>query len=405
MTSRLPNTGTLGITALGIVCPIGRDKKTVATALAAGTRDSLVPRSDLALDKTVHVGAITGDLPAVPAELALYDCRNNRAMMAALAQIQDEIDDAVARFGRDRIAVILGSSTGGIAEGESAYATVRQTGQWPQGFDYRLQEVGGLAEFTARYLGLTGPAYTVTTACSSSGKAFASARRLIRAGLCDAALVGGADTLCRMTVNGFGSLEAISAGLCNPFSANRDGINIGEAAAAFLLTRDAAPVQLLGIGESSDAHHVSAPDPEGRGAYEAMRLALVDAGLQPADIAYVNLHGTATPLNDVMEGKAVHALLGATVPCSSTKSMTGHTLGAASACEAAFLWLTLHPDYNAGLLPPHLWDGAVDAAIPPLTLAESGMRAVSAGGMPMLSNSFAFGGSNVTLALGRGISG
>jgi 3-oxoacyl-[acyl-carrier-protein] synthase-1 len=203
-----------------------------------------------------------------------------------------------------------------------------------------------------------------------------------------------------MTANGFGALEAVSAGLCNPFSRNRDGINIGEAAAAFLLTAEAAPVMLMGIGESSDAHHVSAPDPTGSGAQTAMRLALADAGLAPGEIAYVNLHGTATPLNDAMEGKAVHELFGGETPCSSTKSMTGHTLGAASACEAAFLWLTLHPDYNDGLLPPHLWDGVVDPAIPTLSLVAPGQRAGS-GKPAMLSNSFAFGGSNLALILGR----
>jgi len=392
----------LGIQAVGIVSPIGGDRRTVATALAAGTRAGLIPRSDLVPGKTVHVGAIREDLPAVPADLAVYDCRNNRAMLAALAQIRDDIETAISRLGRHRIAVLLGTSTGGIAEGEAAYLAFRQTGNWPQSFSYRQQEVGGLADFVARFLGLTGPAYTVATACSSSGKAFASARRLIKAGLCDAALVGGADTLCRMTANGFSTLEAVSAGLCNPFSVNRDGINIGEAAAAFLLTREPAPVQLLGIGESSDAHHVSAPDPEGRGAGEAMRLAITDAGLDAADITYINLHGTATPLNDSMEGKAVNALFGSTIACSSTKSMTGHTLGAASACEAAFVWLTLHPDYNAGLLPPHLWDGIADPTIPPLDLTRPGTHISTAGKTAMLSNSFAFGGSNVTLAFGMG---
>ncbi|TXH37790.1 MAG: beta-ketoacyl-[acyl-carrier-protein] synthase family protein [Rhodospirillaceae bacterium] len=394
-------TAAFGIPVMGIVCPIGADKTRVAQNLASGSRAGLTARTDIAIDKTVYIGAVDDELPGLPESLLPYDCRNNRMMLAALDQIRSEVEAAARRFGRDRIAVILGTSTGGIAEGEAAYAGVKQTHRWPNDFTYRQQELGTLADFSARILGLTGPAYVVATACSSSGKAFASARRLIQAGFCDAAVVGGADTLCRMTVNGFGSLEAVSGGLCNPFSRNRDGINIGEAAAAFLLTKDPAPVMLFGIGESSDAHHVSAPDPEGRGAYEAMRLAMVDAGLSPADIAYVNLHGTATPLNDAMESKAVHALLGSAAPCSSTKSMTGHTLGAASACEAAFLWLTLHPAYNDGLLPPHLWDGVADPALPALALTTAGMRAAGTGRMAMLSNSFAFGGSNVTLAFGR----
>jgi 3-oxoacyl-[acyl-carrier-protein] synthase-1 len=207
-----------------------------------------------------------------------------------------------------------------------------------------------------------------------------------------------------MTVGGFAALEAMSSTLCNPFSRNRDGINVGEAAAAFLLTQEPAPIQLLGIGESSDAYHISAPDPEARGALLAMRAALNDAGLAPADIAYVNLHGTGTTLNDSMEGKAVHTLFGANTPCSSTKALTGHTLGAAAACEAAFLWLTLHPKYNPdGRLPPHVWDGEVDPLIPPLTLANFGTRLPNEmGRVAMLSNSFAFGGSNTALVLGRG---
>ena len=386
---------------MGIVSPLGRDRATVAAALVKGSRDGLAPNADLVPDRTVYVGAIAGDLPPLPAAFRDLDCRNNRAMAAALDQIVDDVRRVAERVGPDRVAVVLGSSTGGIAEGEAAYAAFQRDGAWPQDFHYRQQEIGSLASFAARYLELRGPAYTVATACSSSGKAFASARRLIKSGLCDAAVVGGADTLCRMTLNGFSTLEAVSAGLCNPFSRNRDGINIGEAAAAFLLVPDASPVELLGIGESSDAHHVSAPDPTGGGAYEAMRLALADANLAPADIAYINLHGTATPLNDAMEGKAVHQLFGTEVACSSTKSMTGHTLGAASACEAAFLWLTLHPDYNDGLLPPHVWDGATDPAIPAITLVSPGMRG-AAGKRAMLSNSFAFGGSNLALIFGQG---
>jgi 3-oxoacyl-[acyl-carrier-protein] synthase-1 len=351
--------------------------------------------------KTIRVGALRGELPPLAPIFAADACRNNQAMAAALGQIEGDVARVAVQYGRHRIAVVLGSSTGGIAEGEAAYDTVRRSGAWPDSFQYRQQEVGGLASFAARFLGLTGPAYSVATACSSSGKAFASARRLIKLGICDAAVVGGADTLCGMTANGFSALEAVSPGFCNPFSRNRDGINIGEAAAAFLLTREAAEINLLGLGESSDAHHVSAPDPSGQGAYEAMRLALTDAGLAPADIGYINLHGTATPLNDVMEGKAVHRLFGSATPCSSTKSMTGHTLGAASACEAAFLWLSLHPGYNDGRLPPHLWDGVQYPAIPSLNLVADGMRA-PAGKRAMLSNSFAFGGSNFALILGQG---
>jgi 3-oxoacyl-[acyl-carrier-protein] synthase I len=393
----------LGVAGMGIASPIGIGKAAVAHALFAGTR-GLIPRDDLIPERTVHVGEVTGPLPPVPPPLQSMDCRNDRLMLASVAEIAEAVEEAARKFGRDRIAVVLGTSTSGIAEGEAAYEAVLQHGVWPADFHYRQQEPGNLGEFVASTLGLTGPAYTIATACSSSGKAFAAARRLMLAGLADAAVVGGADTLCRMTVGGFAALEAMSGGLCSPFSRNRDGINVGEAAAVFLLTRDVGPVQFLGVGESSDAHHISAPDPDGRGALMAMRAALDDAGLTPADIAYVNLHGTGTTLNDAMEGKAVHAVFGAETPCSSTKAMTGHTLGAAAACEAAFLWLALHPEYNPdGHLPPHLWDGEADPSIPPLALADVDTRLPEdQGRVAMLSNSFAFGGSNVALVLARG---
>lgn len=388
-----------GIAAMGLVTPIGAGKAEVAAALFAGTRAGLVPRDDLIPGRTVLSGAVP--VPPPGSEPGA-EPRNNRLMRLALDQIGEEVEQAAHRFGRDRIAVVVGTSTAGIAEGEEAFLVHWRTGSWPAGFHYRHQETGGLGDFVARTLGVEGPAYTVATACSSSGKVFASARRLLAAGLCDAVVVGGADTLCRMTLGGFASLEAVSAGLCQPFSRNRDGINIGEAAAVFLLTRDPAPVTLLGIGEGSDAHHISAPDPEGKGALAAMRAALDDAGLQASAIGYVNLHGTGTSLNDSMEAKAVNALFGPDTPCSSTKAMTGHTLGAAGACEAAFLWLTLHPDTNPDrLLPPHLWDGAADPALPPLALTRPGDRlARKEDRMAMLSNSFAFGGSNVALILG-----
>jgi 3-oxoacyl-[acyl-carrier-protein] synthase-1 len=395
---------TFGLPAMGLVTPIGIGRDEAARTLFRGSRAGLVPSGDFIPGRTVHVGAVTVPLPSVPAELSGLDSRNNRLMLLALAQIADAVEAAVNRFGPDRIGVVMGTSTGGIADGEAAFMRRRRDGIWPAGFHYRQQESGGLGDFVARVLGLTGPAYTVATACSSSAKAFGSARRLIRAGLADAVVVGGADSLCRMTVGGFAALEAMSTGPCNPFSVNRDGINVGEASAVFLMTREPAPVQLLGTGESSDAHHVSAPDPSGAGALAAMISALTDAGLSPADIAYINLHGTGTALNDSMEGKAVHALFGPAVPCSSTKAMTGHTLGAAGATEAAFLWLSLHPGYNAGgYLPPHLWDGAADPAIGALNLAAPGARMTGPSERAaMLSNSFAFGGNNVALVLGRG---
>jgi 3-oxoacyl-[acyl-carrier-protein] synthase I len=395
--------GNIGIAAMGLATPIGIGKTAVTRALFAGERSGLVPCDGLVPGRRLHVGAVAFPLPPIPPALRSYDTRNNRLMLAALHDLAPDVEAAIRRFGRDRIAVIMGTSTSGIAEGEAAFSTLRRTGTWPAAFHYRQQETGNLSDFVARLLDLRGPVYTVATACSSSAKAFATGRRLIRAGFADAALVGGGDALCKTTVGGFAALEALAPERCNPFSVNRTGINVGEAAAAFLLTQDETPVRLAGIGESSDAHHVSAPHPEGRGATAAMRAALDDAGLGPSEICYVNLHGTSTPLNDAIEGKAVHALFGSSIACSSTKSMTGHTLGAAGACEAAFLWLTLHPDHNPqGRLPPHVWDGAADPAIPPLALVGPDARLPDRlARAAMLSSSFAFGGSNVALVLSR----
>lgn len=398
-------TAYLGISAMGLMTPIGNGKTETAENLFKGCQTGLRMRDDLVPKHKVLVAEAMGEARALPAELVRWDCRNNRMMAAALEQIRPDLGRAIARYGPARIAVILGTSTSGIAEGEAAYAQRLKTGQWPGTFDYVQQEVGGLSEFAKAYLGLTGPAYTIATACSSSAKVFAVARRLVRIGLVDAAIVGGADSLCRMTPSGFAALGAVSATAANPFSRNRDGITIGEAAAVFLLEKEAGEIVFMGIGEASDAHHISAPDPQGLGAEEAMRAALQDAGCEADDVAYVNLHGTATPLNDAMEGRAVHQIFGPQTPCSSTKAMTGHTLGAAGACEAAFLWLTLSQHYNpARLLPPHIWDGAQDEEIATLRLTRPGETFPEEKRVAMLSNSFAFGGSNVALILGRAMS-
>jgi 3-oxoacyl-[acyl-carrier-protein] synthase-1 len=390
------------LNALGLITPLGRDKSEVARNLCKGSRAGLIERMELLPPRAVRVGAVPWALPELPDRLTHLDCRNNRLALAALLQIEDAVTAMANRAGAHRIAVVMGTSTSGIAEGEEALATRLEKGIWPAGYRYSQQEMGNLAAFTAAYFGLAGPAYTITTACSSSAKALASAQRLITTGLCDAAVAGGADTLCRMTLNGFDSLEALARDYCNPFSRNRDGINIGEGAAVFLMSREPSPVALLGAGESSDAYHVSAPDPEGAGAARAMRHALEHANLAPEDVRYINLHGTATELNDAMEGRAVAEVFGSRTLCSSTKSMTGHLLGASGAVEAAFLWLMLEPCYATGLIPPHLWDGERDPAIPSLLLAPPAYSIGLPDRFAALSNSFAFGGSNASVILGRG---
>lgn len=383
----------LFIQAYGVTCPLGRGKTAVSDALFAGREDCLTERNDILPGRTVTVGAVTDTLPAVPDVVSDLDCRNNQLMQTALREIRDAVAGAVDRHGAGRVAVVCGTSTSGIADGEVALAAYRRDGHWPNSFHYRRQETGNIGLFVARLLGLQGPAYTIATACSSSGKIFASARRLIAAGLADAVVAGGADTLCGMTLAGFGALEALSPTRCNPFSVNRDGITIGEGAAAFLLTREPGPIEVLGVGETSDAHHPSAPDPEGRGATSAIEIALREADLNPADIGYINLHGTATPLNDAMESRVIAGLFGSETPCGSTKGMTGHMLGGTGGVEAAFLCLSL----TEGRLPPHVWDGHADPTLPPLNFAAPGQTFVQ---RAMLSNSFGFGGSNVALLLG-----
>ena len=326
--------------------------------------------------------------------------RNNQLALAALAQIRPAVECAIERVGADRFAVVMGTSTSGIAEGERALREFVEGGTLPAEFHYGQQELGSPAAVLARTLGVSGPAYVHATACASSAKALASAARLILMGACDAALAGGVDSLCAFTVAGFAALESVSATRCNPLSRNRNGINIGEGAALFLLSAEPATVSLRGWGESSDGHHMSAPDPAGVGARLAMERSLSRAKIAFDQVEYINLHGTATVQNDAMEARVVHELFGDRVPVSSTKPFTGHALGAAGAIEAGVCWLAMQDENSAGKLPPHLWDGVADPALPPLNVAEIGATL----GHPLrcaVSNSFAFGGANATLVLAR----
>ncbi len=392
----------LALTDCGILTAIGSGKTATAQALARAER-ALTPSLDYFHTHPVMLGQVTTPLPEIPAPFARWNARNNQMLLAALQQIASTIAALRAQYGPARIAVVMGTSTSGTENGERAYATYAAQQHWPDGYNYHQQETSSPSDFAAAWCGITGPAFTIATACSSSAKVFASARRLIDAGVVDAAIVGGVDTLCRMTVRGFHALEILSPTVARPFSPTRDGISIGEGAAVFVLQRGDAPVHLLGVGETADAHHLTAPDPEGSGAAAAMQHALAEAGLAPSAIRYINLHGTGTPLNDAAEAHALARVFGAgAVPCSSTKGMTGHLLGASGACEAAFLWLTLHPDHSSGALPAQVSDGEpCDPRIPPLALVAPHTPAPREGACAMLSNAFGFGGSNVSLILGR----
>lgn len=377
----------------GFHSAMGCETAQIHSTLASG-HDAHMLRDDTILNTgtATIIGRVTESLPEIPATLARHASRNNQLALSALQQIEASVRQAIARFGADRIAVIVGTSTSGISDGEHAYAQKLDQGDFPADYHYRKQELGNTSDFIADYFGITGPCYAISTACSSSGRVFISAKRMLKAGLVDAVIVGGADTICKLTLNGFNGLEALSNTLCQPFSADRNGINIGEAAALMLLSREPSDIALLGVGDSSDAHHISAPHPEGLGAYEAMQKALTDAGLTPADIGYINAHGTATPLNDSMESKAIFRLFGDGVPVSSTKPLTGHTLGTASATEAAIAWHILR--YDLPLPKQRCQNKAPDIAI---TLVESDQTLQ---GKVILSNSFAFGGNNISLIFG-----
>lgn len=384
---------------LGIVCALGCGKADVADALfAADAPRGLAVSERHTPGRPLPLGEVHAALPDLSRHPLPLRSRNNALLCAAFEQIRDAVAAAIARHGADRVAVILGTSTSGIGEAELAMPARRAHGAWPGAFHYAQQEIGAPSRFIALESGARGPAWTISTACSSGAKALASAARLLRAGIVDAVIAGGADSLCGFTIGGFSALESVSAQRCNPFSRNRNGINIGEGAALFLLTRESGPVRLAGWGESADAHHISAPEPQGTGAIAAIEQALARAGIGPDAVDYVNLHGTATPQNDAMESRAVAAVLGSDTPASSTKPMTGHALGAAGAIEAGLCWLAMarNPEHR---LPPHWWDGEADAALPALALVAPGQRAAA----PLryvLSSSFAFGGSNVVLLFG-----
>jgi 3-oxoacyl-[acyl-carrier-protein] synthase-1 len=355
--------------------------------------------------ETARVDTYVGTVPTlddfhVKPGLLDYDCRNNRLAQLCLEQdgFAGQVAAARERYGAGRIGFYLGTSTSGVHATELAYRRRDpKTGALPADYRYaETQNAYSLCEFVRRYLGLTGPGFVVSSACSSTAKAFGNAARMISAGICDAAVVGGADSLCLMTLYGFHSLGLTSRGPCRPFDADRDGISIGEGAGFALIEKadraQSGAILLLGVGESSDAYHMSTPHPEGLGARLAMQQALDSAGLQPSDIDYINLHGTATKTNDASEDKAVFEIFGPETPCSSTKGATGHLLGAAGITEAIVSILAI----ECGLMPGSANTRSVDPAMKSNYLLENRHAKVTC----VLTNSFGFGGSNCSLVLG-----
>ena len=387
------------ISASTLVNALGRGTRACFDALEEG-KGGLRPCDFGDVDLDTWIGRVEGleDAPVV-AELASFDCRNNR--LAQLGLEQDEflqrVADARERHGATGIGVFIGTSTSGVLQAELAYRHRDPvTGALPADFSYfSTQNVMSAAEFTRRYLSLEGPVMSVSTACSSSAKVFASAYRHIKAGLCDAAVVGGVDSLCFSTLYGFSSLGLVSDGPCRPWDAERRGMNIGEGAGFALLEKmddGASGIALLGYGESSDAYHISSPHPEGAGAAAAMQSALHSAGVTADAIDYINLHGTATRANDQSEDRAVMQVFGAHTPCSATKGYTGHTLGAAGITETLFALGSIERGFIPGTLNSKCQDPGLSAGV----LFQNRVAPVRR----VLSNSFGFGGSNCSLVLG-----
>lgn len=358
------------LTHMSCACALGRTNGEVLANALAGSLAGMISHSGDIPGRDIYFGFVPGELPVID-ELE-FDMRTNRLLLHAVRNFRAELDEFMQRYDPMRMAIVLGASNTGIDEAQGHVDNWLSTGEKPASMFFSQIELGTPSDYLKRLLGVKGPAYTVSTACSSATKAFAAARRLIECGIADAAIVGGVDGRCRFAMNGFHSLGALSRGRCRPLAPDRDGINLGEGVALFTLEKstgeDCGKIELAGCGESGDAYHATAPDPNGCGAEAAMRMALEDAGILPNEIAYLNMHGTGTQANDAMECAAARRVFGddGKLRMESTKSLTGHCLGAAGAIEAAICWL-------------YLKHGEVSDAA--------------------MSNSFAFGGSNASIIL------
>ena len=414
------------INDFSLYCILGGDKAQVLDALKNGKRGCFTTYDVAGVQRPA---ATIDPETLAPVQEKKFDNRVNRLSQAALAGVEKTIRKAVEKYGSDRVGIFIGSCDNGSEASMAALKYFKETGAFPEGYVLDYQRADFPAQFIAQRFGITGLLSVHSTACASSASAFVSARNALYAGNCDVAIVGGVDIASLSVILGFASLEAMSDKPTNPFSANRSGLTLGDAAVFFVVTRapdaalcaaDCENLKVIGFGESADADHITAPRADGEGAYQAMKAALEDAGLDASQIGYVNLHGTGTELNDAMESRAVHRIFAdsigaeiAAVPASSTKALTGHTLGAAGALELAFCCLALKSVNNSGasrngdngertsVLPVHLFDGVVDPKLPPVHLVKPGETAVKL--KYCMSNSFAFGGCNVSLIVENGL--
>ena len=414
------------INDFSLYCILGGDKAQVLDALKIGKRGCFTTYDVAGVQRPA---ATIDPETLAPVQEKKFDNRVNRLSQAALAGVEKTIHKAVEKYGADRVGIFIGSCDNGSEVSMAALKCFKETSAFPEGYVLDYQRADFPAQFIAHRFGITGILSVHSTACASSASAFVSARNALYAGNCDVAIVGGVDIASLSVILGFASLEAMSDKPTNPFSANRSGLTLGDAAVFFVVTRapdadlcaaDCENLKVIGFGESADADHITAPRADGEGAYQAMKAALEDAGLDASQIGYVNLHGTGTELNDAMESRAVHRIFAdsigaeiAAVPASSTKALTGHTLGAAGALELAFCCLALKSGNNSGasrngdngertsVLPVHIFDGVVDPKLPPIHLVKPGETAVKL--KYCMSNSFAFGGCNVSLIVENGL--
>jgi 3-oxoacyl-[acyl-carrier-protein] synthase-1 len=382
---------TVYINNYSIISPLGRGVAETRTNLFAGISPGMVKTEKYSPRRSLYLGLFNDALPDLTSSPLQYRSRNNQLLLAAFNELEDAFYLLSSGVDKNRIAIIIGSSTSGISDEEEAFPYLIANNKFPESFDLAQRLFSSPANFLADRLGVTGVVHGISTACTSSAKAIISGARLLKSGMADLVIAGGVDTLCKFTVAGFTAIESVSQDRCNPLSANRSGINIGEGSALFLMTRQPGNISLSGWGESSDGYHISSPDPSGFGASLAVNAALKMSAKAIDDVGYINLHGTATRHNDAMESQLINKL-GFECPVSSTKPLTGHTLGAAGAIEAVISCLTLTGD---GRLPPHIWDEVPDPELPRLNITTR----VNAPPKLVMTNNFAFGGNNTSLIL------
>ncbi len=382
-----------------IACTLGTEHQQIYNNLINPEKTFLTRSSDYLPERSVYVGSV-GMSSCVEQKWENEIHTNNDIFpFFVFKTLNQRVSQLKKQYGCSRIGIVTGTSTAGIYNLENALLYLYKFGLLPEDFRYSDSEMTSIANILKVLFGVTGPSYNISTACTSGIKAIASAGSLLDTGICDAVITGGIDTLCKLTVQGFDSLDLISGDIANPLSANRDGINIAEGAAVCILTREEGGIHIKGIGESCDAYHVSSPHPDGEGTAAAMNMALKKAGLSKGDISYIQLHGTGTRFNDVSEAKAIHSLFGSTTPCSSVKPLVGHTLGTSGSLGALLCALLLEQQQT--VLPPHIWDGQKDSSIPDINVISKPLFLDSQAKPNFMVNNLAFGGNNCSIIVGR----